>query len=211
MPDGRRRLGFGAGWRRLDALDRRILAIAVPALGSLLVEPVYVLTDTAVVGRLGTVPLGGLALASTVLNTVVWVFNFLSYGTTVRVAVRRGRGDVVGAASDARQALWLALGIGVAVALAIGPGSRGRSGREGADELEAERVGGGDLLALEGEVADGAGEAVGGGEVDGIDDAQPERGPELVGPGHAAVVERHDPEGLPLVAQGAPELALLAR
>ncbi len=48
---------------RLDALDRRILAIAVPALGSLLVEPVYVLTDTAVVGRLGTVPLGGLALA----------------------------------------------------------------------------------------------------------------------------------------------------
>ncbi|HEY9555799.1 MAG TPA: MATE family efflux transporter, partial [Acidimicrobiales bacterium] len=78
-------------WRRLwrfDALDRRIMLIAVPALGSLLVEPIYVLTDTAVVGRLGTVPLGGLALASTVLNTLVWVFNFLSYGTTVRVAVR---------------------------------------------------------------------------------------------------------------------------
>src|SRR3546814_10701367 len=68
---------------------RRIMLIAVPALGSLLVEPIYVLTDTAVVGRLGTVPLGGLALASTVLNTLVWVFNFLSYGTTVRVAVRR--------------------------------------------------------------------------------------------------------------------------
>ena len=34
----------------------------------------------------------GLALASVVLNTLVWVFNFLSYGTTVRVAVRRGRG-----------------------------------------------------------------------------------------------------------------------
>ena len=47
----------------LDALDRRILAIAVPALGSLLVEPIYVLTDTAVVGRLGTDELGGLALA----------------------------------------------------------------------------------------------------------------------------------------------------
>ncbi|MGQ0431485.1 MAG: MATE family efflux transporter [Microthrixaceae bacterium] len=109
--------------RRLDALDRRILAIAVPALGSLLVEPVYVLTDTAVVGRLGTVPLGGLALASTVLNTLVWVFNFLSYGTTVRVAVRRGRGDLAGAATDALQALWLAVGIGVAVALGIGVGA----------------------------------------------------------------------------------------
>ena len=78
----------------IDSLDRRILAISVPALGSLLVEPIYVLTDTAVVGRLGTAPLGGLALASTVLNTLVWVFNFLSYGTTVRVAVRRGRGDI---------------------------------------------------------------------------------------------------------------------
>src|SRR3546814_20973705 len=75
--------------------------------GSLLVEPIYVLTDTAVVGRLGTVPLGGLALASTVLNTLVWVFNFLSYGTTVRVAVRRGRGDTAGGAADALQAQWL--------------------------------------------------------------------------------------------------------
>lgn len=108
----------------LDGLDRRILAIAVPALGSLLVEPIYVLTDTAVVGRLGTVPLGGLALASTVLNTLVWVFNFLSYGTTVRVAVRRGRDDRAGAATDALQALWLAAGIGLAVALAIGLGAR---------------------------------------------------------------------------------------
>ena len=111
-----------AAWR-LDALDRRILAIAVPALGSLLVEPVYVLTDTAVVGRLGTRELGGLAVASTVLNTLVWVFNFLSYGTTVRVAVRRGRGDLAGAASDALQALWLALGLGIATALGIWAGA----------------------------------------------------------------------------------------
>jgi putative MATE family efflux protein len=117
----------------VDALDRRILVIAVPALGSLLVEPIYVLTDTAVVGRLGTVPLGGLALASTVLNTLVWVFNFLSYGTTVRVAVRRGRGDPAAAAGDALQALWLALGIGVAVAGAVAVGARGLVGLVGDD------------------------------------------------------------------------------
>ncbi|MFL6206922.1 MAG: MATE family efflux transporter [Acidimicrobiales bacterium] len=104
----------------IDALDRRILAISIPALGSLLVEPIYVLTDTAVVGRLGTAPLGGLALASTVLNTLVWVFNFLSYATTVRVAVRRGRGDPAGGAADALQALWLAAGIGLVVALVVG-------------------------------------------------------------------------------------------
>ena len=105
---------------RIDGLDRRILAISVPALGSLLVEPIYVLTDTAVVGRLGTAPLGGLALAATILNTLVWVFNFLSYGTTVRVAVRRGRGDPAGGAADALQALWLAAGIGLVVAAVVG-------------------------------------------------------------------------------------------
>jgi putative MATE family efflux protein len=104
---------------RLDALDRRILAIAVPALGSLLVQPMYVLTDTAVVGRLGTVPLGGLAVATTVVTTLVLVFNFLSYGTTVRVAVRRGRGDHAGAAGDALQSLWLAGGIGGVIATVL--------------------------------------------------------------------------------------------
>lgn len=124
--DRRRRGGGQWRWRwGLDALDRRILAIAVPALGSLLVEPLYVLTDTAVVGRLGTEELGGLAVASTVLNTLVWIFNFLSYGTTVRVAVRRGRGDTAGAASDALQALWLALGLGLVTAAGIALGARG--------------------------------------------------------------------------------------
>lgn len=117
----------------IDQLDRRILLIAVPALGSLLVEPIYVLTDTAVVGRLGMVPLGGLALASTVLNTLVWVFNFLSYGTTVRVAVRRGRGDRAGAATDALQALWLAVGIGLVVAVVIGVAASGLVGLIGDD------------------------------------------------------------------------------
>ena len=97
----------------------------MPALGSLLVEPLYVLTDTAIVGRLGTVPLGGLALAAVVLNTLVWVFNFLAYGTTVRVAVRRGRGDRAGAAADALQALWLAVAIGSVVAVVVGVGARG--------------------------------------------------------------------------------------
>ena len=109
---------------RLDSLDRRILAIAVPALGSLLVQPLYVVTDTIVVGHLGTVPLGGLALATTAISTLVWVFNFLSYGTTVRVAVRRGRGDLSGAASDALQALWLAAAIGLAIAVVMATATR---------------------------------------------------------------------------------------
>ena len=73
--------------------DRRIAALAVPALGALAIEPLYVLVDTAIVGRLGASPLGGLALASTVLNAVLWVCNFLSYGTTARVTREREHGQ----------------------------------------------------------------------------------------------------------------------
>ena len=47
-------------------VDRELLRLAVPALGALLAEPLYVLADTAVVGHLGTAELGGLAVASAV-------------------------------------------------------------------------------------------------------------------------------------------------
>ena len=48
-------------------VDRELLRLAVPALGALLAEPLYVLADTAVVGHLGTTELGGLAVASAAL------------------------------------------------------------------------------------------------------------------------------------------------
>ena len=77
----------------VNPTDRRIIALAMPALGSLAVEPLYVLVDTAIVGRLGTAQLGGLAVAATVLALVVAGCNFLTYGTTERVARRLGAGD----------------------------------------------------------------------------------------------------------------------
>src|SRR3954470_15758231 len=118
-PGARGAPGSERGERR--ELDRRILALAIPALGALAVEPLYVLADTAIVGRIGTVPLGGLALASTVLTTLLWACNFLSYGTTARVAFLTGRGDRKGAAGVAAQGLWLCglIGIPLAVFVAI--------------------------------------------------------------------------------------------
>lgn len=104
--------------------DREILRLAVPALGALAAEPLYVLVDTAVVGRLGTPQLGGLAVATTLLLTGYVLFNFLAYGTTASVARRLGAGDPRGAARDGAQGMWLALGIGVALAvlgLALAP------------------------------------------------------------------------------------------
>jgi putative MATE family efflux protein len=88
--------------------DREILRLAVPALGSLIAEPLYILADTAVVGHLGTPQLGGLAVASSILLTGYAVFIFLAYGTTGAVARLIGAGDEREAAHQGVQGLWLA-------------------------------------------------------------------------------------------------------
>ena len=108
----------------VDERDRRILALAVTALFTLAVEPFYVLVDTAIVGRLGTVPLAGLALASTVLTSLLWAFNFLSFGVTTRVAWETGAGDKRAASGVAVQALWLAVVIGCAIAVLVAVAAR---------------------------------------------------------------------------------------
>lgn len=99
--------------------DGEILRLAVPALGALVAEPLYILADTAVVGHLGTPQLGGLALASQVLLLVVAVFIFLAYGTTAAVGRLLGAGRHREAAHNAVQSLWLAVGVGVTLAAAI--------------------------------------------------------------------------------------------
>ncbi|GIG28692.1 MATE family efflux transporter [Cellulomonas marina] len=97
------------------------MALAVPALGALVAEPLFVLVDTAVVGSLGTAPLAGLALASTVLVTVVGLCVVLAYATTAAVARRSGAGDAAGAMRLGVDGLWLALGLGVVLAAVLVP------------------------------------------------------------------------------------------
>ncbi len=101
--------------------DRRILALAVPALGALIAEPLFLLADSAIVGRLGTTELAGLGLAGAVLSSAVYLFVFLAYGTTSTVARRMGAGDKDGAISGGVDAAWLATVIGVVVAAALWP------------------------------------------------------------------------------------------
>jgi putative MATE family efflux protein len=95
--------------------DREILRLAVPALGALAAEPLYLLADTAMVGHLGTPELAALAIAGTLLTGSFTLFNFLTYGTTAQVARLHGAGDAAGAARLGAQALWLATGIGIGV------------------------------------------------------------------------------------------------
>ncbi len=98
----------------INATDREMLTLAVPALGALIAEPLYVLADTAVVGNIGTAELGGLGLATQVIGTVVAVSIFLAYGTTSSVSRLLGAGRDRDAANQAVQGLWIAVVAGIA-------------------------------------------------------------------------------------------------
>jgi putative MATE family efflux protein len=98
--------------------DREIVALALPALGALAAEPLYLLADTAIVGHLGTTQLAALALAATVLGAGTTIFNFLVYGTTSQVARAHGSGDTPRAHRLGGQAIWLGLAFGTMLGLA---------------------------------------------------------------------------------------------
>src|SRR3954449_514920 len=117
--------------------DREIVRLALPALGALAAEPLYVLADTAIVGHLGRPQIAALGLAGTVLAGAFTIFNFLTYGTTAVVARASGAGREDEAARIAAQALWASVGIGaallvvcevVAEPLLAGLGGHGHSG-----------------------------------------------------------------------------------
>ncbi len=102
-----------------NPVDRDIAALAIPALGALVVEPLFLLADTAMVGHLGNTALAALAIAGTLLQTIVGVMILLAYATTPAVARRVGAGDIAGAISAGISGIWLALGLGVLL-LAVG-------------------------------------------------------------------------------------------
>jgi putative MATE family efflux protein len=99
--------------------DREIMRLALPALGALAAEPLYILADTAMVGHLGTPQLAALALAGTLIAGAFTLFNFLTYGTTAQVARLQGAGETEAAGRLAAQALWLSAGIGIGLTAAL--------------------------------------------------------------------------------------------
>lgn len=101
--------------------DREILALAVPAFGALVAEPLFVMADSAIVGHLGTPQLAGLGIAAALLTTAVSIFVFLAYATTAAVARRVGAGDLPAAIRQGMDGIWLALLLGAAVVAVVLP------------------------------------------------------------------------------------------
>jgi putative MATE family efflux protein len=114
--------------------DAEILKLAVPALGALAAEPLYILVDTAIVGHLGRPQLAALGIAAVVLSGLFGIFNFLQYGTTAQVGRAAGAGEIRVANRLGAQALWLSLAFGAAIAagvIAFAPGIVELMGGEG--------------------------------------------------------------------------------
>jgi putative MATE family efflux protein len=104
---------------RLLSRDREIVGLALPAMAALAADPLLSLVDTALVGRLGAVPLAALGVSVAVFTLAFFGFNFLTYGTTAEVARLRGAGRPDAASTYALQALWLAVALGVVTTVVL--------------------------------------------------------------------------------------------
>lgn len=102
------------------SVGRDILLLALPALGVLAANPLYLLLDTAIVGRLGTAQLAALAAGAAIQSTVTTQLTFLSYGTTARSSRFYGAGQRDKAVAEGVQSTWVALGVGTLLALVVG-------------------------------------------------------------------------------------------
>jgi Na+-driven multidrug efflux pump len=107
----------GRGGDAARVTGRQILALAVPALGALVAEPLFVLADSAIVGHLGAGQLAGLGTAGAALNTLVGVCIFLAYSTTAQVSRLIGAGRRREGLARGVDGMYLAAGLGLLLAV----------------------------------------------------------------------------------------------
>lgn len=100
-------------------LDRAILTLAGPAVGTTLFQVLFNITDTFWVGRtLGAVALAGVSIASYSIWVMVSIGELVGVGLTAVSARRHGEGDPAAAARAAGTGLVLAALLGVSVGAA---------------------------------------------------------------------------------------------
>lgn len=121
-------------------MRREILRLAVPAFLALVAEPLFLLADSAIVGHLGTVPLAGLGVASSILLTAAGVFVFVAYGTTSVVARQLGAGSTRGAISAGVDGLWLSVILGTITAVVVALAAPGLCAAFGASAAVQEQA-----------------------------------------------------------------------
>ena len=98
-----------------------MLGLSLPILIAFAAEPLTGLADTAFVARLGTEPVAALGIATALLTSLLWIFNFLAIGTQTEVAMALGAGRRDDARASCAAAIALSLSLGVALAVAGWP------------------------------------------------------------------------------------------
>ena len=91
---------------------QKLLILSIPATLSVMVEPLAAVIDTALVGRLNSEWLASMALASTTFSTLTWIFNFLIFGVSARIASLVGKNDTKGIGGEIQMAILIALASG---------------------------------------------------------------------------------------------------
>ncbi|DBB10527.1 TPA: hypothetical protein ACH3X3_002065 [Trebouxia sp. C0006] len=103
--------------------DREIFAVLFPALLAIFLDPVMILVDTAIVGRLGTLPLAAVGLSNLLFFFCTVFFSFLLVVTTPRVASAVANQDLEEASLTTAHTLMVGAVCGVLLGTALWHGA----------------------------------------------------------------------------------------
>ena len=78
----------------LSAVNRKILALAIPSIVANITTPLLGLVDTAVTGHMGSaIYIAAIAVGGVMFNMLYWLFGFLRGGTSGLSAQAYGAGN----------------------------------------------------------------------------------------------------------------------
>ena len=96
-----------------------LVMFSLPSIASSVLEPLASVVDTAMVGHISTSLIGVLAIATTILSSFTWMFNFLVHASTRNVAHFFAKEDEKSLVATMRSGLKVALLLGVGSALLL--------------------------------------------------------------------------------------------
>jgi len=103
-----------------NPIDKDIVRLSLPAIGALALDPIVALADTALLGHLGSLALGGVGISNNVFNLSFTVFNFLGMATTPTIAQQYGAGELQKASRTIARGLWISVIVGLTAIVALG-------------------------------------------------------------------------------------------
>ena len=102
-----------------DLTLKGLLLFSLPSIASSVLEPLASVVDTAMVGHIETPLVGVLAIATTILSSFTWMFNFLVHASTRNVSHHFAKKEGKALAATIRSGLKVAFLIGLVSALCL--------------------------------------------------------------------------------------------